>query len=49
MRYPVMVEVGATQWTVKELVLMSEKSKPVGESRAGEKGDIAYVILSLFL
>lgn len=38
MRYPVMVAVGATQWTAKELVLISEKSRPVGESRAEEKG-----------
>lgn len=48
MRYPVMVEVGATQWTAKELVLMSAKSKPVGESRAEEKGDIGYIILFIF-
>lgn len=47
MRYPVMAEVGATQWTVKELVLMSEKSKPVGESRAEEKGDIEYFVLCI--
>lgn len=48
MRYPVILEVGAIQWTVKELVLMSEKSKPVGESRAEEKGDIGYIMFFIF-